>query len=104
MNVWELLLNILGWTLVVVLAFIALAFLAGIVVYTKNVVKSAVERRREACTPVTVLSDEAIIELAQSRAQQSAGIIDMFGQGAQFVEGAKFALEVKKGRVDADSI
>ena len=104
MNVWELLLNILGWALVVILVLTALAFLAGIMIYIKNVVTAAIERRRQARTTATALSDETIIELARSRAQQQAGTIDMFGQGAQFVKGAEFALEAKKERVDADSI
>lgn len=104
MNVWELLLNILGWALVVILVLATLAFLAGIVIYIKNVIKEAVERRQQAHTLVTSLSDEAIIELARSRAQQQIGTLDMFGNGAQFIKGAEFALEAKKERVDADSI
>lgn len=104
MNVWELLLNILGWALVIILVFVLITFLAGLVLYIVKTMKTALKRQREARTPVTALSDEAIIELARSRAQQQAGIIDMFGQGAQFVKGAEFALEAKKERVNADSI
>ena len=104
MNVWELLLNILGWALVVVLVLVMLVFLTGIVIYFKNVVKTAIERRRQAHTPVTSLSDEAIVKLAHEHAQQQNGPLDMFGQGAQFIKGAEFALEAKKERVNADSI
>ena len=103
MNVWELLLNILGWALVIILVFVLITFLAGLVLYIVKTMKTALKRQREARTPVTALSDEAIIELARSRAQQQAGIIDIFG-GAQFVKGAEFALEAKKERVNADSI
>lgn len=104
MNVWELLLNILGWTLVIILVFVLITFLVGLVLYIVKTMKAALKRRREARTPVIALSDEAIIELARSRALSHEGAFDLFGTGAQFVEGAKFALEAKKERVDADSI
>lgn len=104
MNVWELLLNILGWTLVIILVFVLIAFLAGSVLYIVKTMKTALKRQREARTPVTALSDEAIIELARARAKQQVDPIDIFGTGVQFVEGAKFALEAKKERTDADSI
>lgn len=104
MNVWELLLNLLGWVLVVILALVLITLLAGVMLYAMKTVKAAVKRRREARTPVTGLSDEAVIELARARVQQSVGALDMFGNGAEFVKGAKFALEAKKERTDADSI
>lgn len=104
MNVWELLLNILGWALVIILVFVLITFLAGSVLYIVKTMKTALKRQREARTPVTALSDEAIIELARSRAQQQIGTLDMFGNGTQFIKGAEFALEAKKERVDADSI
>lgn len=104
MNVWELLLNILGWALVIILVFVLITFLAGLVLYIVKTMKTTLKRQREARTPVTALSDEAIIELARSRVQQQIGTIDMFGNGMQFIKGAEFALEAKKERVDADSI
>lgn len=103
MNVWELLLNILGWALVIILVFVLITFLAGSVLYIVKTMKTALKRQREARTPVTALSDEAIIELARSRAQQQIGTLYMF-DGTQFIKGAEFALEAKKERVDADSI
>lgn len=103
MNVWELLLNILGWVLVIALVLVALAFLAGLVIYIVKDVRTTLKRRKLAKAPKTRLSDEVVMGLAEDRVKRHMSV-DLFGNGTAFINGAKFALEAKKERTDVDRI
>ena len=99
MNIWELLLTILGWLLFAALILLTALLIAGVVIYVVRAVKPSRRKQDKA----TALSDDAITELAELHAGISHGSMDLFGNSGHFMRGVEFALNAKK--VDnADSI
>ena len=102
MGVWTLLLTIIGWILVCLALIAAIIFLAGGIVYLVQVIMAARARAKRKREPVTILTDEAIEELAEEYLK-SKGELDFFGHNPTFMRGVKFALEAKRG-TNADRV
>ena len=103
MGVWTLLLNIVGWILVIITIIAAAAFLAGGAIWLVQAIQAARARAKRKREPVAILTDEAILELAEEHCR-SKGELDFFGHNPTFMQGVKFALEAKRGDRNADSV
>lgn len=101
MNVWEIILNVIGW---LILALIVYSVALAVIRIIRNKRAEAIARREAKANPA--LSDEAIIELAEDYAKTLHAGDFIFGElkTREFIRGIKYALEAKGGTTDVDSI
>lgn len=91
MNVWAILLDLLGWLLLAVVVIFAVCICIGVCVYIVRTIKS----RASKTAPIT---DVAVIKLSERYAELtfSESIFKNIQAGA-FKRGVKYALEAKRG-------
>lgn len=97
MNVWDILINILGWFLLVIIVLAGLVILAALILGIKQGIRKTIQQKRGKKAPAN-LSDEEVYELSKKAASKlySRAIFAELSENA-FKQGVTYALKTKRG-------
>lgn len=105
MNVWDFVLIVLGWIVLILLLLVITIFIAGVIKGLVSKLKAGKATKQEGPARVQ-LSDEAIIADAEMMSKAMYGNEIFFGPVKQeaYMAGVKHSLFARRARADADSL